>query len=176
MSNILQPHPEDLHHLKLIRESVDKHLETANRLIWKDDIVLEIAPQSDGGLSSFKRPIILETLNIIPGCTYHADLCNNNSHIIPDERFNTIICTEVLEHVRDPFAAARELRRMVKQGGRVFVTTPLNFRIHGPLPDCWRFTEHGLRILFQDFTRLEIEEVKSYRNLFPIHYRLILIK
>ena len=59
-------------------------------------------------------------------------------------------------------------------GGLAFVTTPFNFRIHGPLPDCWRFTEHGLRALFREFDIVELtEEPTPDRPLMPIHYRLV---
>ncbi len=63
---------------------------------------------------------------------------------------------------------------MLKPGGLAFITTPFNLRIHGPLPDCWRFTEHGLRELFKDFDILELSSLESEeRFLMPIQYTLI---
>jgi hypothetical protein len=42
------------------------------------------------------------------------------------------------------------------------------------LPDCWRFTEHGLRALLRDF---ELEELTATetpgRPLMPIHYAIV---
>ena len=88
--------------------------------------------------------------------------------------FDVVFCTEVLEHVSNPFNAVSELFRMTKKNGVVVVSTPFNFRIHGPLPDNWRFTEHGLRELFKNFSSLKITPLNDdNRFLMPIHYTLI---
>lgn len=42
----------------------------------------------------------------------------------PDNIFDTIISCETIEHVTDPGKALRELARVLKPGGRLFVTTP----------------------------------------------------
>jgi SAM-dependent methyltransferase len=73
-----------------------------------------------------------------------------------------------------PFDAVNEIRRILKPGGVVIVSTPFNFRIHGPLPDCWRFTEHGLRALFKDYEIISLDALEEEdRFLMPIHYTLI---
>ncbi len=139
-------------------------------------IVLDIAPQVHEGAAPHFTQAQLETLDIDPtaGATYTADLCQNNSQAIPSNHFDHILCTEVLEHTLNPFAAVAELYRMLKPGGTVYISVPFNFRIHGPLPDCWRFTEHGLRALLNAF---EIQELKALetedRFLMPIHYTVI---
>jgi len=105
-----------------------------------------------------------------------ADITQYNSHI-QDESFDALMCTEVLEHVVDPFATIRELRRIVKKGGYILFTTPLNARIHGPIPDCWRFTEFGLKVLFRDFETVYFNKLNTPgRNLFPLHYGVIVRK
>lgn len=105
-----------------------------------------------------------------------ADITMLNEHI-PDESYDALMCTEVLEHVVDPFAAIRELRRIVKTGGYILFTTPLNSRIHGPVPDCWRFTEFGLKVMFRDFETVYFNKLNTPgRNLFPLHYGAIVKK
>jgi ubiquinone/menaquinone biosynthesis C-methylase UbiE len=42
----------------------------------------------------------------------------------PDESFDAILCTEVLEHVPDPVEALRELARLLKKGGYIILTAP----------------------------------------------------
>ena len=41
-----------------------------------------------------------------------------------DETFDIVICNHMLEHVDDPVAALRELRRVLKPGARLICQTP----------------------------------------------------
>ncbi|MEO0983452.1 MAG: class I SAM-dependent methyltransferase [Pseudomonadota bacterium] len=51
-----------------------------------------------------------------------------------DDRFEAVICSEVLEHLPDYHAALREMRRVLKPDGRLCITVP-----HGwPERICWR--------------------------------------
>jgi 2-polyprenyl-3-methyl-5-hydroxy-6-metoxy-1,4-benzoquinol methylase len=113
-------------------------------------------------------------INPLSDSDYIADICESNDKTIPDNHFDYILCTEVLEHTLRPFDAVNELRRVLKPEGLIFVSVPFNFRIHGPLPDCWRFTEYGLRSLFSNFQILELNAIETpLRNLMPMHYTLI---
>jgi len=56
------------------------------------------------------------------------------------------------------------------------MTTPFNFRINNPLPDCWRISENGLRQLLKNFTSIEIKENGTERFLFPVQYKIITVK
>lgn len=42
----------------------------------------------------------------------------------PDDRFDRIVCSEVLEHVREPARALSEIRRVAKPGARIVLTIP----------------------------------------------------
>lgn len=44
-----------------------------------------------------------------------------------DESFDRIICSEVMEHVRDDDLACRELSRVLKKNGRIAITVPTIF-------------------------------------------------
>lgn len=160
----------DIKYLQQIRNSVRQHIATARLAYVDGDKVLDIAPQDHAGAKEFFDDV--KTFDIKPGADYLGDICQNNSGIIPDGSFDIIICTEVLEHVANPFDAVKELKRMLKPEGHLFVTTPFNFRIHGPLPDNWRFTIHGLKELFKEWEVL-IDEIPSDRFLMPVHYRVI---
>ena len=138
--------------------------------------VLDIAPQDHAGASPHFPKAKVETLDIDAksGATFIADLCQNNREILASNLFDVVVCTEVLEHTVQPFDAVNEIKRILKPGGVAIVSTPYNFRIHGPLPDCWRFTEHGLRVLFKDFDILKLDALEEKdRFLMPIHYTLI---
>jgi 2-polyprenyl-3-methyl-5-hydroxy-6-metoxy-1,4-benzoquinol methylase len=49
----------------------------------------------------------------------------------PDASFDTVISCETIEHVPDPRQALRELARVLKPGGRLFVTTPNYLGVYG---------------------------------------------
>lgn len=141
-------------------------------------LVLDIAPQVHEGAKAFFKKANVETLDIdhTSEATYIADITKYNE-IIPDKRFDIIVCTEVLEHTSDPFSAIKELYRLLKPSGILLLSVPFNFRIHGPLPDCWRFTEYGLKILLASFSSVVIKSLPtSNRDLMPIHYTVVAIK
>ena len=168
---------QDIAHLKIIRENVASFMQRAARECSADPKrLLDIAPQVHAGAKPFFSPnISIDTFDIDPkaGCTFTGDLCKTNENI-PAESYDYMVCTEVLEHTLQPFDAVNEMRRMLRTGGLLFLSVPFNFRIHGPLPDCWRFTEHGLRALFREWTIVELNEVETAdRFLMPIHYTLI---
>jgi SAM-dependent methyltransferase len=170
----------DIEILKKIRKNVNDFVENCGEKYDKSGgLLLDVAPDEHEGAAPYFKKAAIETLNLDPdsGATYIADLCENNENTIPADHFDFVVCTEVLEHTLQPFDAANEIKRILKPGGFAFVTTPYNFRIHGPLPDCWRFTEHGLRALFKDFEEVELKGLEdSERFLMPFHYTLIVKK
>ena len=66
---------------------------------------------------------------------------------LPDASLDSILCTEVLEHVPDPVAVWREFARLLKPGGKVLLTTPMYWPSHEEPHDFFRYTAFGLRHL-----------------------------
>jgi SAM-dependent methyltransferase len=56
--------------------------------------------------------------------------CDIASVPVADGTFDAILCTEVLEHVREPIKVVREMARILKPGGRLMLTAPLGSGIH----------------------------------------------
>ncbi len=160
-----------------LRENIKNFIKTLSEQYDSEDtLVMDVAPEIHMGSKEFFKKSKIKTLDIGPnsGADYIMDLCINNSEIVKDETFDIIICTEVLEHVNNSFFVVSELKRMIKKGGIIAVSTPFNFRIHGPLPDNWRFTIHGLKVLFKDFDIITLNSLEdSERFLMPIQYTLI---
>jgi SAM-dependent methyltransferase len=73
-----------------------------------------------------------------------------------DEAFDFVLSNAVLEHVRDPFAAAQEMSRVLKPGGLLFCAVPFLQPYHAYPHHYFNMTQAGLRSLFED--RLEIVE------------------
>jgi len=81
----------------------------------------------------------------------HADLHGSIEAIpVADASFDVVLCIQVLEHVPDPPAAVRELRRVVRPGGRVLASTHGVYPFHPNPDDFWRWTHHGLERLFHE--------------------------
>jgi SAM-dependent methyltransferase len=56
--------------------------------------------------------------------------CDITSVPVADGEFDAILCTEVLEHVREPIKVVQEMARILKPGGRLMLTAPLGSGIH----------------------------------------------
>lgn len=67
------------------------------------------------------------------------------------QRFGTIICMSVMEHVRDIFSFARNVTSLVAEGGVLFLSVPWIWRYHGYPADFWRFSPLALEFLFPAF-------------------------
>lgn len=157
-----------------IRDNVTAFIKAqAGALDGTDVVFLDIAPQVHQGAKEFftKSRIYTADIDINSGADYIVDICKDNKDIIPDGMFDVVLCTEVLEHTLNPFSAIQEIRRILKPAGILLMSTPFDFRIHGPLPDCWRFTEHGIRALLSEFQTVDITPLENEnRFLMPIHY------
>lgn len=75
----------------------------------------------------------------------------------PDIFFDSILCTQVFEHLPNPQKSASELFRVLKHGGYAIVTAPQMNELHDEPHDYFRYTKYGLERLFSDagFTIVE---------------------
>jgi SAM-dependent methyltransferase len=49
---------------------------------------------------------------------------------VESESFDAVLCTEVIEHVPDPISALREMSRILKPGGTLLISAPLQSGLH----------------------------------------------
>jgi SAM-dependent methyltransferase len=75
-----------------------------------------------------------------------------------DASFETILCTEVLEHAAAPEALIAEIERVLKPGGTLLATVPFSARVHYASYDFNRFTKFALSQMFASFRDVRIEE------------------
>jgi SAM-dependent methyltransferase len=134
---------------------VDKLLTTAHERFWNPEAYArdswiqaqarKLAPGShvlDAGAGASKyRPFFAhcryETQDF---CQYKGELvqylepityvCDITSIPLPDASLDAILCTEVFEHVVDPALVLSEFARLLKPGGKLFLTAPLLSNLH----------------------------------------------
>jgi len=86
-------------------------------------------------------------------CTATSILAENNS-------FDTVLCTQVLEHVEETDKMLSECFRVLKPGGKIILTCPMYWPLHEEPYDFFRFTKYGIKHIFEKagFGDLNIKE------------------
>lgn len=84
-------------------------------------------------------------------------------HDIPkdDNTYDAVLLTQVLEHVPSPQAVMQEIWRILKPGGKLILSVPMNTPLHGEPWHFFQFTHYGLAQLATEnnFKVSEIEKV-----------------
>lgn len=79
--------------------------------------------------------------------------------------FDTILSTQVIEHVNDPQVMVKEIHRVLKKNSCVILTAPLFWCLHEEPNDYFRFSKYSLSKLFKD-NKFEIIYIKERGNWF----------
>lgn len=106
-----------------------------------------------------------------------SDIVKKFGHPIVDattmqhrNEFDVILCLNVLEHIYDYQKAVDNLYRALKKGGTLIIAVPFAYPLHDEPGDYWRFTEHALKKMCANFSRVSIAH-KGKRE-FPFGYYL----
>jgi len=85
------------------------------------------------------------------GVEYTDQVCDL-SETIPysDGRFETIILSDVLEHLPEPIKCWHEMHRLLSPGGKALINVPFYYQIHEAPHDFYRYTEFALRRFAQE--------------------------
>src|SRR5258706_13460372 len=73
-----------------------------------------------------------------------------------DNKFDAVICTEVLEHVQDFQYLIDEIYRTSKKDADIIVTIPWSARYHYIPYDYFRYTPSSLKTMFSKFSSVSI--------------------
>lgn len=89
------------------------------------------------------------TLDINPDSG--ADIIGSIENIpLGDSSIDSVVSTQVLEHVKNPQKAVSEFYRVLKSGGYCLVTAPQLNELHEEPNDYFRFTKYGLEEMFKN--------------------------
>lgn len=137
----------------LTRQTLDRTLPPILKKYSKGE-VLDV-----GSLHSpYKRYLKYKKYSILdivenPGVDYLMDIHKTN---LKRNSFDTVIATEVLEHLYNPFLAVEEMKRLLKPSGYLIASTRFIYPYHGEPSDYFRFTKFGLERLFSGYQKVEI--------------------
>lgn len=97
------------------------------------------------------------TLHPNPHVDLEQDL--NGPIELPDASCDTIILSDVLEHIRHPEQMVQEMFRLLRPGGHVLLNVPFYHGLHERPHDYFRYTEYALRSMAEDagFEVLQLE-------------------
>ncbi len=94
-----------------------------------------------------------------------ADIVGSAEAIpLESESKDSILCTQVLEHVPHPQKAVAEMFRILRSGGYCLLTAPQMNELHEEPHDYFRYTCHGFRQILEDagFKVIQIDQRGRY--------------
>lgn len=97
---------------------------------------------------------------------YHnLDVISNLENLpFKDNSFDSILCIQVLEHVKEPLLVLQELNRVLKNDGQLYLSVPQGWCVHQAPYDFYRYTNYGIHYLLDKshFTVDYIKETTGY--------------
>lgn len=124
-------------------------LKKIKKLIDPNKIVLDIG---SGPRRVFEDSIALD---VIP--FDHVDIVADAVDLpFLDSSIDVVISESVLEHVKDPARAVREILRALKPGGVVYLSVPFLTPYHPSPEDYTRWTHAGLADMFSGCEQVEV--------------------
>ena len=89
-------------------------------------------------------------LDVSAGRGVDLVVASNERWPLPNENFDVILSSQVLEHVEHPDITLKEMSRVLKRGGVAILTFPFLYNEHGTPDDYRRFTAYQAAKLFPD--------------------------
>jgi SAM-dependent methyltransferase len=98
-------------------------------------------------------------------------ICPATSLAFPGNYFDSILCTQVLEHVYEHDKMMSEIYRVLKPGGTIILTVPFAWELHEEPYDFFRYTKHALQQLFEH-TGFTVDYIKPNGGKWAAVYQL----
>ncbi len=102
---------------------------------------------------------------------YEADL-NKPIDFIKSNSMDTVLCTDVLEHINKPTVLFPEMCRILKPGGTLILAVPFLYWIHDNEHDYHRYTHFMLREFCRE-NNMKILHLEAFGGLPEILYDLV---
>lgn len=100
------------------------------------------------------RPLLTNISSYVP---YDIDATGSKPAVVgmaerlpfAENSFDSILSTQVLEHVAEPWHLLEEVARVLRPNGRLLLSAPQAWRLHEEPYDYYRYTHYGLRYLLK---------------------------
>lgn len=147
------------------------------------DVILHVLPQVHGrvldlgaGMAKYKE-IIKKNATDYTACDVKKNenidtVCDVTNLNFTPESFDTVISTQVFEHVDNPFTVTHEIKKVLKTGGNAIITAPFMFPYHADPKDNFRFSREGLEEIFKS-VGFEILDSGIYGGFFMVLSEMI---
>lgn len=144
---------------RIVREFVKEHSK------FEEGKLLDIGC----GNSPFKKFFPNMNYTGIDKYIKREEVIRADAHNLPfiDDRFDVILCTEVIEHTEEPKKVLNEAKRVLKPEGKLILTAPQTWCLHYEPNDYYRYTKYGLKYIIEE-TGFDVEKTKQLGNLFHI--------
>ena len=114
--------------------------------------ILEIGPDHPSTLRRLVDDASIDwhTVDIFPHPELTYTASSEYSFPIPNDTYDIVVASNVLEHVRKIWVWIRELSRVCKPGGHVITVNPVSWPYHEIPIDCWRAYPEGMKALYDE--------------------------
>lgn len=129
-----------------IQNSSNLQIEFVQQALKTNGMILELG----AGIDVCTHPNLVKTDAFV----YSSDLDYVvDAHAMPfeDNTFDFVYSLAVFEHLHSPWVAAKEILRVLKPGGRVYVLTAFMQHLHGYPHHYFNMTTMGAERIFSDF-------------------------
>ena len=125
--------------------TIYKFLSEQSKLLKPNSLILD----AGAGKKPYKHLFNQHTYQScdMPGGFYpdkHNFECFLDAIPTPDNHYDAIILTQVLEHTPNPLKVLTEINRTLKPNGKLVLSVPLNAPLHGEPWHFFHFTHYGL--------------------------------
>lgn len=104
----------------------------------------------------------------------HTFVCSLDDIPKPDNTYDAVLNTQVLEHVEHPQRVINELYRVLKPGGKLFLTTNQMFPVHHAPYNFFFYTNFGLASLFKN-AGFKIDSIEARGGVFWLLSKVLMI-
>lgn len=128
------------------------------RLLPPNPTIFDIGSKQTRGAYGFGPPPAdakIVCVDIFDGAGVDLVADAHDMHMVAEASVDCVVTVSTLEHVRYPQKVIAEIYRILKPGGLVYVNVPFVFPFHADPDDFYRFSCNGIKILCEQFERLD---------------------